>query len=439
MSSPDATGRGASPAYARWALGVLFCVYAVNLLDRQILAILLEPIKRELGVSDKALGFLTGFAFALFYSTAGIPIARWADRGSRVNVISIGLVLWSSATAACGLARSFVQLAAARVAVGVGEAAGTPPAHSLISDYFPPQRRATALSVYNMGASLGILLGLFAGGWLSDTYGWRATFFAVGLPGVGMALVVRLGLREPPRGLSEGRPDEGGQPPLGEALRRLAGLRTYRHICLATALYNFASYGFLAWAATFLIRVHGLSATQVGMTLGPIAGIAGAAGALLGGLLGDWGARRDARWQMWVPAIGGFATAPFLILFLTLDNPYWALASYVPAALFGGFWGGPTYAVTQGLVGLRLRTMASAVLLFVLNFIGMGFGPLLVGILSDALQPAYGAHALGYALLIVGLSKVWGAVHSLLGASSVRAELAAARAEAAHPRGSGFA
>ncbi|MCE2390882.1 MAG: MFS transporter [Proteobacteria bacterium] len=316
-----------------------------------------------------------------------------------------------------------------------GRGRGHAPAHSLISDYFPPQRRATALSVYNMGASLGILLGLFAGGWLSDTYGWRATFFAVGLPGVGMALVVRLGLREPPRGLSEGRPDEGGQPPLGEALRRLAGLRTYRHICLATALYNFASYGFLAWAATFLIRVHGLSATQVGMTLGPIAGIAGAAG----GLLGDWGARRDARWQMWVPAIGGFATAPFLILFLTLDNPYWALASYVPAALFGGFWGGPTYAVTQGLVGLRLRTMASAVLLFVLNFIGMGFGPLLVGILSDALQPAYGAHALGYALLIVGLSKVWGAVHSLLGASSVRAELAAARAEAAHPRGSGFA
>jgi predicted MFS family arabinose efflux permease len=403
---------------------MLSVVYAVNLMDRQLLAILLEPIKQDLAISDTALGFLTGFAFAIFYATAGIPIARVADRGSRRDVIAIGLVLWSIATAACGLARSFAHLAVARIGVSVGEAAGSPPAHSLISDYFPPERRATAIAIYTMGANVGIMLGLLLGGLLADLYGWRQTFFFIGLPGVALALLVRFTLREPPRGASEGRSDVGAAPPLPDVLRYFMRLRTYRHVCIATALYNFASYGFLAWVPTFLIRVHDMSATEVGASIGPIAGLAGAAGTLTGGTLGDRLGRRDARWRMWLPAIGGLGTAPFLFAFLLIEDTSLAVLCYIPISYFGAMWSGPTYAIVQGLSKLRMRAMAAAILIFVLNLFGMGLGPQIVGVLNDLLHARFAEEAIRYSLLLVGLAKVWGSVHSFVGARSLRADLA---------------
>ncbi|NQZ95808.1 MAG: MFS transporter [Myxococcales bacterium] len=411
---------------ARYTLGVLFAVYAVNLMDRQLLAILLEPIKHDLAISDTALGFLTGFAFAIFFSTAGIPIARWADRGTRRDVIAIGLVLWSLATAACGLARSFAHLAIARIGVSVGEAAGSPPAHSLISDYFPPERRATAIAVFTMGANVGIMCGLILGGFLADRFGWRQTFFIVGLPGVALAVLVRLTLREPPRGASEGRTDSAPPPPLAEVLSYFAGLRTYRHVCIATALYNFASYGFLAWIPTFLIRVHEMSATEVGASLGPIAGIVGAAGTLTGGALGDRLGNRDPRWRLWLPAIGGLATAPFIVAFLLIPDTSNAMLCYIPVAFFGGLWTGPTYAIAQGLSKLRMRAMAAAILIFVLNLFGMGLGPQIVGVLNDLLHARFADEAIRYSLLLIGMAKVWGSVHSILAARSVVEDLATA-------------
>ena len=412
-----------SPSHSRYALGVLSIVYAVNLLDRQILSMLLEPIKADLEISDSALGFLTGTSFALFYATAGIPIARWADRSTRTHVIALGLAVWSVATAACGLARSFSHLALARVCVGVGEAAGSPPAHSLIADYFPPERRARSIALYTMGASVGIGLGYALGGWFSDLLGWRMTFLIVGIPGVILALVVRLTLREPARGSSEGRTEVGEQPPVRAALALLFRIRSYRQICIATSLYNVASYGFMMWIPTFLIRVHGMSSTESGAWLGLIAAGCGLAGAYAGGVLADLGAQRDRRWLCWLPACAGLATTPFIFAFLLVDSGPLALLCYVPISFLSATWSGPTYAAVQSLVGLRMRAMASAVLLFALNLIGLGLGPQLVGILNDVFHASAGNHAIRYSLLIIGAAKAWGSLHSFLASRSIRLEL----------------
>ena len=412
---------------ARYALAVLFLVYAVSLIDRQILAMLLEDIKGELGLRDWQLGFLSGIAFALFYSTAGIPIARIADRGSRRAVIAAGMVAWSAATALCGAAQGFFQLAMARVAVGVGEAAGSPPSHSLISDLFPPERRARAIAVYTMGANFGVMGGYMLGGWLSETIGWRWTFVAVGLPGILVALLVRFTLYEPPRGAIEARVDDLPQPPLRDVLRELSGLRAYRQIAIATSLYNVASYGFMFWVPVFMERVHEMSRTEIGLWLGPIAGFVGAAGALTGGWLADFGARRDERWLVWLPAIAGLLGAPCIAVFLLVPDAHLAIFWYAPVSFLTAMWTGATYSAVQGLVGLRVRATAAAVLLFLLNFIGFGLGPQLVGILSDLFAPAWGNESIRYALLGVGMCKAWGSLHSFLAARHVRAEMAAAR------------
>lgn len=415
---------------ARIALGILSVVYAVNLLDRQILSMLLVPIQQDLGISDSALGFLTGTSFALFYATAGIPIARWADRGNRTHVIAIGLTLWSAATAACGLARSFTHLAIARVLVGVGEAAGSPPAHSLIADYFPPERRARSIALYTMGASVGIGLGYALGGVLGERFGWRVTFLVVGLPGLLLAVVVRVVMREPARGAIEGRKTVGGQPSTRDALRLLFGNRSYRQIAIATSLYNLASYGFMMWIPTFLVRVHDMGRTESGAWLGLIAAGSGLAGAYTGGWLADFGAKRDRRWFCWLPACAGLLTTPFIFAFLLVDSGNLALLCYVPIAFLSATWSGPTYAVVQGLVSLRMRAMASAVLLFALNLIGLGLGPQCVGILNDLLDSRFGIEAIRYSLLVIGLGKAWGAIHSLIAARHLRADLDRASAAA---------
>jgi len=415
----------AVPRRAWYALALLFVVYTVNLLDRQILSVLLEPIKHELELSDSALGLLSGLSFALFYSTLGVPIAAFADRSSRRNVIALGLIVWSAATAACGSVRSFFQLFIARMGVGIGEAAGSPPAHSLLSDLFPARLRATALALYSMGGNVGIGLGYLAGGVLGDQLGWRQTFVLVGLPGIALALLVRLTLPEPERGASEGRSDSAAAPPLFESMRHLFSLRAYRHIGAATALYNVASYAFLAWVPTFLRRVHDLSGSAIGEAYGPMLAIAGVVGALVAGTLGDAGARRDARWLTWLPALAGLSATPFLVAFLWIDDPDLAFLAYVPVATLTGMWAGPTYAAVQSLAPLRMRSTASALLLLLLNLIGMGFGPWLVGLLNDRLEPQLGAQAIRYSLSFVAAAKLLGALHSWLASRALREELAA--------------
>ncbi len=410
---------------ARRLLGLLFGLYVINYVDRQILSVLLEPIKQDLQVSDTAMGLLTGLAFALFYTTAGIPIARWADRGSRRNVIIVGVVIWSAMTALSGLARNFVQLALARVGVGVGEATLSPAAHSLISDVFPQERRATALAIYNIGGNVGIMLGFMLGGFIGETFGWRLAFLVVGLPGLVAAIAVRFFLHEPERGGLEGVHDDTDEPSMREVFSHMAGQRTFRHLCLSSAFYAFAAYGFTIWGATFMIRVHGMSLTETGVAMGLIQGLGGGLGTYLGGVLADRFGREDKRALVLIPAVGGLLALPFLAIFLFSPDRMVSLAAYGIAMIFSVFFVGPSYAVTQGLARLRMRAQAAAWLMFSINLIGLGIAPLVVGILNDALAETYGDFAIRYSLMVTGAMSLWAVVHSLLASRSVRSDLAA--------------
>jgi MFS family permease len=403
--------------YPNYVLAVLFVVYVFNFIDRTILSILVEDVKRELGVSDTAMGFLTGIAFALFYTVAGIPIARWADVGVRRSIIALGLTVWSLMTAASGLVQNFGQLVAARIGVGVGEAAGSPPAHSLIADYFPPERRATALSIYSAGIYVGVLFGYLAGGWVNEFFGWRNAFFVVGLPGLLLALLVRFTVREPPRGQSEpprapsepAAADEAPEP-WQDVFRFLWSLRSFRHLAFGAGIAAFSGYGFSQWAPTFLRRVHEMSSGEVGTWLGLIIGFGGLLGAPLGGLLADRKGHVDVRWYAWVPAVS--AVAPALLI-------------YIPAVILSAMYLGPTLAMIQAMVKLRMRAMASAVLFLILNLIGLGLGPQVVGALSDLLTPHYGQEAVRYSLLIVSLTAVWAGLHYALAARTLADDLRA--------------
>lgn len=420
-----------SRAYLNYALGLLVIINTFNYLDRQILSILLEPIKRDLQLSDTALGFLTGIAFALFYTFAGIPIARWADRGMRRTIISLGLAVWSGMTAVTGLAQSFTQLALARIGVGLGEAACTPPTHSLLSDYFPPERRGTALSVFALGVPIGVMLGYLAGGWVNHHFGWRAAFFVVGTPGLLLALISWVTLREPPRGHSEGlQVDKSiARESVGEVLRFMWQLRSFRHLAFAAALHALYGYGSLAFMPAFMMRIHAMTNTaELGLWLGLIAGIFSSIGTVLGGNLCDRLAagRKDMRWYMWLPAWATMLSVPFSFLFYLWPEGRTALLLSIPGAILGPIYLGPTAAMTQGLVKIRMRATASAILLFVINLIGLGLGPQAVGALSDLLAPTYGTESLRYALLsVVAVGSVWSAAHYFAAARTLREDLKA--------------
>ncbi len=247
------------PAYSNYVLGVLFLVYVFNFIDRSILSTVLDNIKQDFEISDSWLGFISGLGFALFYTLAGIPIARLADRKSRRTIIALGLLLWSSMTVASGTARTFSHLLLARIGVGIGEAAGSPPSHSLISDYFPPERRATALSIYAMGIYLGTMIAFLAGGYIQEHFDWRTAFYLVGLPGIPLALLVLLTVREPPRGMSEHVAVDSTPVSTREVAVFLFGQRSFRHLVLGSCCQALSGYAFLTWCFSFLLRVHEMS------------------------------------------------------------------------------------------------------------------------------------------------------------------------------------
>lgn len=404
--------------YARYVLFVLTLVYAINYLDRQILAVLLEPIKGDLGVSDTAMGFLMGTAFAVFYAIAGIPIARLADRLVRRNVLGIAIVVWSLMTAACGSVASFGQLALARIGVAVGEAGGTPTSHSLISDYFQPYRRATMLGLYSSAPLIGSMVGYSVGGWLNDEIGWRNTFFAIGLPGIAVAALVFLTVREPPRGRFD--PPNAAPPKATsswETFRILWADLVFRRVSLALGFATFVGLGFGTWSPAFLMRVHGMSTSEVGFFLGSVApfGMIGAIGA---GWLGDRLARRDMRWYAWLPAISLMVALPFQAIMVLSDDRSLVMSAWIPSSLIGGMFAPLSYAIVQNSAPPHMRASASAIMLLFLNLIGLGCGPQAVGILSDLLQGSMGDLSLRYALL---LAKVMTVIAALLYWAAARA------------------
>lgn len=405
--------------YRWYAVGVLTAVYASSQVDRQIMAILLEPIKIELGASDTQMDFLVGLTFAIFYATLGMPIAMLADRTNRRNIITAAISIWSAMTVLCGYAASFFQLALARIGVGVGEAGSTPPSHSIIADLFPAESRGTAMGVFALGVNFGLLIAYLAGGWLSENYGWRMTFVIVGVPGLLIAAILYLTVSEPRRGGAEqtaAQPASTGHgTEKAPGFRAVAGhmwrVRSIRHLCLGSALAGFIGYGFVLWMPSFLMRSHGLAPTEVGLILALMSGVVGSMGTFTAGKLTDVLSRRDIRWRTWVVAIGKGGYVPFLAAALWVDDLTTALALYLVPAFFGGFYLAPTFSLIQSLVSLRMRALASSITLFVLNIIGMGFGPQLVGILSDYFAPEYGQHSLRMALIVLSVLNLWCAWH----------------------------
>lgn len=375
-----------SNSYIQYVLGMLVIVYVFNFIDRQILAILAPSIKEDLGLSDTQIGALSGVAFGIFYATLGIPIARLADRHSRVNIISICLGIWSLMTALSGFAQNFVQLLIARIGVGIGEAGGSPPSHSLLADYFAPEKRATALGIYALGVPVGILFGNLAGGWINEFFGWRNAFFLVGIPGILLAIVLKMTVKEPPRGYSEEKPPEVNQVPLRDVLRTMWGYKSFQFIALGAGTQAFVGYGSIAWMPSFLVRNHDMSTGEVGTALGLIIGILGGAGTMLSGVIGDRLGAHDMKWYMLVPAYAFLIAVPTGAAVYLVDGLWAALIIYTLPAFLVQLYTGPTFAMTQSLAPLAMRAAASALLLFIINIIGLVFGPTTVGILSDLLQ-----------------------------------------------------
>jgi predicted MFS family arabinose efflux permease len=393
-------------ARAPWALVLLTLVYALNFADRQLLSAALGQVKAELGASDTQMGWLTGTAFALFYTVAGIPLARLADRGARWRLLSLALVAWSAFTSLSGLARSYVQLACARIGVGVGEAACSPCAHSLLADLYAPARRATAIAVYSTGIYIGTYLAYDVGGELCKTYGWRTAFIAFGAPGAVLALVVWLTTREPAREAAAAAPATTMAD-----LRELLARPAFFHLALGAGIKSIAGYALLGWVPTFLARVHGFDSEQSGRWLGPILGLGGALGTFGGGWLADRLGRTDARRRLGSSALATVAALPFLYAFLYLDDPELALVAYAPAVVLGAMYLGPAFAFAQVEAKPEQRALASAVLLFLINLIGLGLGPWLTGFLNDTFAATQGEHAIRTSLAIVSLTYLWGALH----------------------------
>ena len=388
----------------RMMLVALIVVSAFNYVDRTILSILQIPIKAELGLSDGQLGALTGLAFALFYATLSLPIARLADRYSRRWIIVISLVVWSAMTAMCGFATGFVSLLFFRVGVAIGEAGSVPASVSLIADSYGPERRATAMSTWGLALPIGLMIGYVCTGWLAEHLGWRLAFAVVGGVGVLLGPIVFVMIKEPPRGRFEAGSAQGvvePPPPLAEAVRALWGNKVFRYTVAAGMLHGFSQYSMMTWNAPFFTRSHGMTLGEVSLLMALLSGAAGAVGIYGGGWLSDRLVARDPRGRLWLKAGSVAAVVPFaLVQYLAPSTTVSIAAAAFTSALMIAYYG-PILATTQSVVAPTMRAFSNAVLLLTFNLFGLGLGPWVTGLLSDALTGTFGDQALRYALAIV--------------------------------------
>lgn len=385
------TGNSTAPQplsanYVRNALWLLLIIYILNFLDRSIVGILAEEIRRDLSLDDWQIGIMTGLAFAFFYTVLGIPIARLADRSDRVKIISISLAAWSGFTALCGVAQNFTQMLLGRIGVGVGEAGCTPAAHSLISDYVPAERRARAIAFYGLGVPAGGLMGAVLGGVIADVWGWRTAFFVAGLPGVALAIFTWYWLKEPRRTIGFPIAKPKGEGGVIETLKALLKSRAYVFVTLASASAAFVSYGQGAFTPAFFQRVHGMSPGEVGVWLGISSGVGGLVGTWLGGYFADKHGAKNPAAFLYVPAIGmAIASVTFTPGYMSASWQTALMLIWIPGVL-NSLWYGPAFATVQRVVPPDQRAMAVAITLFVINMVGLGIGPLFAGLLSDTLR-----------------------------------------------------
>jgi MFS family permease len=417
-----------------YALALLCLVAIFNLMDRQIMAILLEPIRKEFGASDTQMGLLTGTVFAAFYALASIPLARAADRYPRGMVIGAVLGFWSVMTMLGGLAASFTMLVLTRIGVALGEAGSSPASYAMVADLYPLRNRAKALSFYVGASSVGMGSAVLLGGWLAENFGWRTALVAVGLPGILLALVVWFTLYEPRRGMSDPLPADLADThySFGEALKVLWASRTYRCCVLIMGFGGAAGFGVLTWGPTFLMRVHGLSATQTGAVFGAVSIGSLVLGQLATGVIADWAGRRDLRAYMWCAAAGSALAIPCGLLFVAAGDWRLAMIGFGLQAFFQGSHSMCAFAIGQSVVPPRTRGTASMIATLASTLFGMGLAPLFIGVSNDLLAPIYGLtsirYSLGAMLIFPGLL----AVVALLAAIWVRDDYARLNTSTAH-------
>jgi len=406
--------RTTAPGYV---LALLTVLSFFNYLDRMVIAILVEPIKRDLGLTDTQVGLVSGFAFAVLFAVLGLPLARFADRRSRVALVSASLALWSAMTALTGTARNFLELFTVRVAVGIGEAGCMPASHSLIGDLFPAQRRVFAISILQAGGYLGQRLGLALAGAAAQVWGWRVAVVIAGLLGVPLALIMLFTVHEPPRGETHSKASE---EPVGATVKVFVTTRPLLHIVMGISVAAFGSFGMAQWIPAYFVRLYGLSLTEVGLYSGGTAALGAVLGTLFGGYVVGRLNRHNVRWELWWPMIV-FALFPLFILpsFLVAD---WKLALgwQLIAFFVGASGGGVAMSSAQTYVAPHRRAMAIAIILLASSLLGLGLGPVAVGVLSDLLAPHLGIESLRYALIATTVIPFWAAVHFFLAARASR-------------------
>ncbi|QXZ08496.1 MFS transporter [Comamonas sp. Y33R10-2] len=399
------------------SLALLALVYIFSFIDRQVLSILLEPIKQEFGASDTEMGLLTGLAFGLIYAVLGVPVGRIADTKNRRNIVAVCCGVWSLATAACGFATQYWHMLVARMSVAVGEAGGMAPSISIVSDLYPPKMRSFAISLFMMGPNLGTLLGLVIGGMVAQYYGWRSVFLAFGIPGVILALLVYFFVKEPVRGAYEAQAaktaEKSTEPreSMMRQVKRLLSMAPLRNICLACGAAGIAGYGYGVWAPSFFMRIHGMSISHAGLVFGLASGLGAVFGAMFCGWLSDKLTQRDARWQLRLAAIGTFCAVPAgIAVFFWPVSDFWTVAGIkVPYAMafalvfgfFASWFATLSYSAISQMVTAKERSVAAALLNLFMTLLGVGLGPLVTGMLSDYFSQSHGAEGLRWALMSV--------------------------------------
>jgi predicted MFS family arabinose efflux permease len=421
VARPEAAA--ARPARRYYVLGLLTIIYGLNFLDRTIFNVLIEPIKKEFVLSDTTMGLIAGFGFVLFYSLLGIPIARFADRLNRRNIVAVAFAFWSAMTVFCGMAQSVATLALARIGVGIGEAGGTPASQSIIADLFDKNERPRALGIYAVGTYLGVFLGYFVGGYVNQHYGWRSAFFVAGLPGIALAAVLWLTVSEPRRAANIDTP---ARDALGPTLAFLASQKTFLIVLLGFCLTTYTNYATSAWIPPFLARVHHLSSAEIGSYAGTFKGLFGMAGTLTGGLVVAWIGRDDDRWKLWAPAITSGLAGPMLALCLLTPSFVTMITALGLMSFLVGFHLGPIFAIAQTVARPSMRALASAIILLMATCFGQGVGPLGVGVVNDLLAADYGAQAVRYSLLSAAATTMLGALLFIWAARFIRADIARA-------------
>lgn len=422
-ASAFAPSAGASSTlYSYYVLCVLVLIFILNWMDRMVLSILLVPIQQELQLSDTAMGFLSGFGFSVLYIVATVWIARYSDSHNRRNLVALSVTVWSVATSLCGAVTGFGQLLLARAVVGVAEAGGGAPTYSLISDHFEPRRRALAMGIYSGGIYLGIMLSFLLGAFLAERFGWRATFLMLGPPGLLLALVLRFTVQEPLRGRFE-PPSLRSDEPMPAVLRFLWQQRAYLAAAGGLTITAVTQGAYAVWVPALLIKVHGLSLTEVGMKLGLVLGVAGGIGTFAGGALSDWLSVRHPSIRLYFPAVVTLLTTPFFALFCLAPDLNVALTIYAIGTFISAMHFGPAFALTQNLARPSMRGLATAIVMVTTAVTGQGLGPLLTGVLSDAFRDSSGLESLRYSLAIMAGFATLGALMFAYGARYVAADM----------------